>query len=137
MRACPKCGERMAVAQTITVGGLENKDIAWRCDRDSLTAELRHPVQYVHINPGDIDEVDGRRRKLVHKEIRGAELVVYHQWLPADGGAPAAPKRPPRRARTKAAKPARARKVAARSARGGKGGASAKGRPRTRRRRRP
>jgi hypothetical protein len=78
----------MKVAQTITVGGLENKDIAWECDRDGVTAELRHPVQLVHVNVGDTDAVDGRRRRLVHKEIRGAELIVYHEWLP--GGAAAA-----------------------------------------------
>lgn len=89
MRACPRCGEAMIVAQSITVGGLENKDIAWQCDRDGITAELRHPVQYVHINVGDVDEVAGRRRQLVHKEIRGAELVVYHEWL-----APVAPDAP-------------------------------------------
>jgi hypothetical protein len=93
MRACPKCGEAMGVAQSITVGGLENKDIAWQCDRDGITAELRHPVQYVHIKVGDVDEVDGRRRRLVHKEIRGAELVVYHEWLalgPPNGSSPLA-----------------------------------------------
>lgn len=79
MRACPKCGEPMEVAQAITVGGLEHKEISWRCDRDGLTAELRHPVQYVHLNVGDVEDADGRRRRLVHKEIRGAELVVYYQ----------------------------------------------------------
>lgn len=88
MRACPKCGQAMKVAQTITAGGLENKDIAWECGRDGVTAELRHPVQLVHVNVGDVDAVGGRRRRLVHKEIRGAELVVYHEWLP--GGAAAA-----------------------------------------------
>jgi hypothetical protein len=86
MRACPKCGEAMEVAQSITVGGLENKDIAWQCDRDGVTAELRHPVQYVHIKVGDVDEVNGRRRRLMQREIRGAELIVYHEWL-----APGAP----------------------------------------------
>ena len=87
MRACPKCGQAMRVAQTITVGGLENKDIAWECDRDGVTAELRHPVQLVHVNVGDIDAVAGRRRRLMHKEIRGAELVVYHEWLPPGAAA--------------------------------------------------
>ena len=77
----------MKVAQTITVGGLENKDIAWECDRDGVTAELRHPVQLVHVNVGDIDAVAGRRRRLMHKEIRGAELVVYHEWLPPGAAA--------------------------------------------------
>jgi len=84
MRACPKCGEAMEVAQSITVGGLENKDIAWQCDRDGVTAELRHPVQYVHINVGAVDDVNGRRRRLMHREIRGAELIVYHEWLAPD-----------------------------------------------------
>jgi hypothetical protein len=78
----------MKVAQSITVGGLENKDIAWRCERDGVTAELRHPVQYVHVNVGDVDEVDGRWRRLMHKEIRGAELVVYHEWRPGGEGTP-------------------------------------------------
>ena len=88
MRVCPRCGAQMKVAQSITVGGLENKDIAWRCEHDGVTAELRHPVQYVHVNVGDVDEVEGRRRRLMHKEIRGAELVVYHEWLPAGAGTP-------------------------------------------------
>jgi hypothetical protein len=88
MRPCPKCGEAMAVAQTITVGGLENKDIAWLCHRDGVMAELRHPVQYVHVNVGDLDEVAGRRRRLVYKEIRGAELVVYHEWVGEGAAAP-------------------------------------------------
>jgi len=101
----------MAVAQTITVGGLENKDIAWLCHRDGVMAELRHPVQYVHVNVGDVDDVAGRRRRLVHKEIRGAELVVYHEWVRAvaakrtraAGRAPAAKRtvstRPPARSK--------------------------------------
>src|SRR2546427_5173288 len=78
----------MAVAQTITVGGLENKDIAWLCRRDGVMAELRHPVQYVHVNVGDVDDVAGRRRRLVYKEIRGAELVVYHEWVREGAAAP-------------------------------------------------
>src|SRR5260370_37583202 len=88
MRLCPRCGGVMVVAQTITVGGLENKDIAWRCEYDGVMAELRHPVQYVHLNVGDIDDVDGRRRRLVYKEIRGAELVVYHEWVREGAAAP-------------------------------------------------
>jgi hypothetical protein len=79
MRACPKCGGAMEAAKSITIGGLENKEIAWHCRRDQVTAELRHPVQYVHIHVGEVEEVDGHRRRLVHKEIRGAELVVYHE----------------------------------------------------------
>jgi len=85
----------MVVAQTITVGGLENKDIAWRCEPDGMMAELRHPVQYVHLNVGDIDEVDGRRRRLVYREIRGAELVVYHEWVREGAAAPTGVDRPP------------------------------------------
>jgi hypothetical protein len=85
----------MAVAQTITVGGLENKDIAWRCERDGVMAELRHPVQYVHVNVGDMDDVDGRRRRLVHKEIRGAELVVYYEWVREGAALPSGVKRSP------------------------------------------
>ena len=119
----------MAVAQTITIGGLENKDIAWLCHRDGMMAELRHPVQYVHVNVGDLDDVAGRGRRLVYKEIRGAELVVYHEWVregaaaptgadPSPGGRPSSAKlatrsAPPKRARTaKGAKPT-ARAVAA------------------------
>jgi hypothetical protein len=71
----------MSAAKSITVGGLENKEIVWRCQRDQVTAELRHPVQYVHIHVGEVEEIDGYRRRLVHKEIRGAELVVFHEPL--------------------------------------------------------
>jgi len=103
----------MAVAQTITVGGLENKDIAWLCHRDGVMAELRHPVQYVHVNVGDVDDVAGRRRRLVHKEIRGAELVVYHEWVREGAAAPTgvdpSPGRRPSSAATRSAAPKRAR----------------------------
>jgi len=95
MRLCPTCEGAMVVMQTITVGGLENKDIAWRCEYDGVMAELRHPVQYVHLNVGDIDEVDGRRRRLVFKEIRGAELVVYHEWVREGADAPTGVDGPP------------------------------------------
>ncbi len=103
MRACPKCGGAMSAAKSITVGGLENKEIAWRCQHDQITAELRHPVQYVHIHVGDVDEIDGHRRRLVHKEISGAELVVYHEPLIEKSPA-AKPRRAAPRAR-RAAKP--------------------------------
>jgi len=103
----------MAVAQTITVGGLENKDIAWLCRRDGVMAELRHPVQYVHVNVGDLDDVAGRRRRLVYKEIRGAELVVYHEWVREGAAAPTgvdpSPGRRPSSAATRSAAPKRAR----------------------------
>jgi len=103
----------MAVAQTITVGGLENKDIAWLCHRDGVMAELRHPVQYVHVNVGDLDDVAGRRRRLVYKEIRGAELVVYHEWVREGAAAPTgvdpSPGRRPSSAATRSAAPKRAR----------------------------
>ena len=51
MRLCPTCGGAMVVAQTITVGGLENKDIAWRCEYDGVMAELRHPIGAVVDEP--------------------------------------------------------------------------------------
>src|SRR5207249_106409 len=76
MRPCPKCGEAMAVAQTITVGGLENKDIAWLCHRDGLMAELRHPVQSVHVNVGDLDAVAGRRRARAGGEAHGLDAAT-------------------------------------------------------------
>src|SRR5260370_7450979 len=95
LRLCPRCGGGMVVARTITGGGLENKANAWRCEYDGVMAELRHPVQYVHLNVGDIDDVDGRRRRLVYKEIRGAELVVYHEWVREGAAAPAGVDRPP------------------------------------------
>src|SRR5712692_4345840 len=111
MRLCPTCGGAMVVAQTITVGGLENKEIAWRCEYDGVMAELRHPVQYVHLNVGDIDDVDGRPRRLVYKEIRGAELVVYHEWVREGAAAPTgvdpSPGRRPSSAATRSAAPKR------------------------------
>jgi len=100
----------MSTAKSITIGGLENKDIAWQCQRDRVTAELRHPVQYVHIHVGDVDEVDGYRRRLFHKEINGAELVVYHE--PLVGKAPPAKRRktaPRARPRAKRTAPAKRR----------------------------
>lgn len=121
MRPCPKCGEAMAVAQTITIGGLENKDIAWLCHRDGVMAELRHPVQYVHVNVGDVDEVAGRRRRLVYKEIRGAELVVYHEWVREGAVAPAGvDPSPGRRPSSGASAPRSAAPKRARTARGAK-----------------
>jgi hypothetical protein len=52
---------------------------AWTCSNDSITAEARHPVQFVHIQLGQEDEYDGRRRRVIAKDIIGAELVVFHE----------------------------------------------------------
>src|SRR5260370_36990662 len=79
MRLCPRCGGAMVVAQTITVGGLENKDIAWRCEYDGVMAELRHPGQYVHLTVGDIDDADGRPRRRESQESSGAGPVADYE----------------------------------------------------------
>ena len=114
MRACPKCGGAMSAAKSITVGGLENKEIVWQCPRDQVTAELRHPVQYVHIHVGEVEEIDGHRRRLIHKEISGAELVVYHEPLieqapPAKRGKIRPLARPTAKRSARAKRPARRR----------------------------
>lgn len=114
MRACPKCGGAMSAAKSITVGGLENKEIVWQCPRDQVTAELRHPVQYVHIHVGEVEEIDGSRRRLFHKEISGAELVVYHEPLierspPAKRGKSRPPARTTAKPSTRTKRPGRRR----------------------------
>jgi hypothetical protein len=54
---------------------------AWRCPVDPITAEARHPVQVVHISLGQEDEQDGRHRRVIAKDIIGAELIVFHEIL--------------------------------------------------------
>jgi hypothetical protein len=53
----------------------------WRCEDGHAEAEARHPVQYPYIAIGQEDERQGVRRRVLKKEIIGAELFVFYEIL--------------------------------------------------------
>ncbi|HWP92174.1 MAG TPA: hypothetical protein VNN20_08265 [Thermodesulfobacteriota bacterium] len=63
------------------MAGIENKEIEWICELDKIQAEIRHPVQYVYIVIGDEEEIEGKRKRVIEKQISGAELFVYYEFL--------------------------------------------------------
>jgi hypothetical protein len=71
----------MAPLQTVSMGGVQNKVITWRCQADAIEAGLAHPVQLAHLHVGDEFDEGSRRVKISKLEIVGAELVVFRQVL--------------------------------------------------------
>jgi hypothetical protein len=63
------------------MGGVENKEIEWICELDNIQVEIRHPVQYVYIEIGKEEEIEGRKRRVIEKQISGAELFVFYEFL--------------------------------------------------------
>ena len=76
MPNCPRCEQPMDELEA-TASPLRT----WTCSADAITAEARHPVQFVHIQLGQEEDDDGRRRRVIGKDIIGAELVVFHESL--------------------------------------------------------
>lgn len=72
---CPKCGELMVQDDSTT----ENEVELWQCKRKHTEAEARHPVQYPYIAIGQEDERQGLQRRVIKKEIIGAELYVFYE----------------------------------------------------------
>lgn len=71
---CPKCGKQMVED---TSAGYEFK--MWRCESGHAEAEARHPVQYPYIAIGQEDECQGVLRRVIKKDIIGAELYVFYE----------------------------------------------------------
>jgi hypothetical protein len=81
MPTCPECGNQMVVAEEISVAGVQNKAVRWRCADHEIEVVAAHPVQMPHLHIGDEDERDGRRTQIVKLEMIGAELMVFRQLL--------------------------------------------------------
>lgn len=77
MPICPTCHQGMAVAEQISVAGVTNKAVSWRCAIDAMEATAVHPVQYPHLKVGSQEETSGRCSRIVKLEMQGAELLVY------------------------------------------------------------
>jgi hypothetical protein len=84
MPTCPRCDQPMAVAQTMSIPGIHDKAVRWRCDRDAVEVGGVHPVQLAHLHLGDEAEEDGRRTRIIKLEMEGAELLVFRQSVGAD-----------------------------------------------------
>lgn len=85
MPTCPECEEPMSPLEVVSVGGVENKVVRWRCDADEVEAGLAHPVQLAHLHVGDELQEGGRLLRIARLEIIGAELVVFRQVLQGRG----------------------------------------------------
>jgi hypothetical protein len=81
MPICPRCQISMVCSKTISMGGVENKEIEWICNSDMVKAEIRHPVQYVYIEIGEEEEIEGGKKRVIEKQINGAELFVFYELL--------------------------------------------------------
>ncbi len=76
---CPRC--RQPMPEVDPGDGATGRLRTWTCEADRVVAEARHPVQLVHIAVGQEDEQGGVRRRVIAKEIVGAELIVFHETL--------------------------------------------------------
>ncbi|HYL43802.1 MAG TPA: hypothetical protein VEU97_10485 [Ktedonobacteraceae bacterium] len=72
---CPECGELMVMDNSTTEYEFE----LWHCEHRHTEAEARHPVQYPYIAIGQEDERQGLHRRVIKKEIIGAELYVFYE----------------------------------------------------------
>jgi hypothetical protein len=73
----------MVPAQFISMAGVRDKTVSWRCADDCIEATTVHPVQMVHLHLGQ-EETDGARRtRLIHMEMAGAELMLFREVIPA------------------------------------------------------
>ena len=91
MPICPECEQPMSPLQVVSLAGVQNKVVSWRCDAHDVEAGLAHPVQLAHLHVGDELEDSGRWTRIAKLEIIGAELVVFRQVLEERGaGSPGA-----------------------------------------------
>lgn len=81
MPVCPKCGTPMEADQVISLAGLQEKEVSWRCDRDDVHVGAVHPVQMSHFHIGDETEQSGRRMRIIKLEMEGAELLVFREGV--------------------------------------------------------
>lgn len=86
MPTCPKCSQPMTPAQFISMAGVRDKTVSWRCADDRIEATTVHPVQMVHLHLGQEEGDGARRTRLIHMEMAGAELMLFREVIPAATG---------------------------------------------------
>ncbi len=82
MPTCPKCSQPMEPAQVISVAGIRDKAVSWRCPGDRVEATAVHPVQMAHLHLGQESEIGGQRARLIHMDMTGAELILFREIIP-------------------------------------------------------
>jgi hypothetical protein len=75
MPNCPKCHEPMNEVKADESQPYRPR--SWSCQADQIVAEARHPAQIVHVAIGREIEEAGQRRRVIAKDIIGAELIVF------------------------------------------------------------
>jgi hypothetical protein len=65
--------------QRISIGGVRDKPVHWRCAQEPVEAEAVHPVQIVHLRVGQQEERDGQVSRIIQMDMVGAELMVYRE----------------------------------------------------------
>jgi hypothetical protein len=78
---CPKCDQPMIEDSNRAPSAMGYQPKVWRCASGHAEAEARHPVQYPYIAIGQEDERQGIRRRVIKKDIVGAELFVFYETL--------------------------------------------------------
>lgn len=86
MPICPLCGDQMPAQHLVSLAGIEDKEVSWRCERDDVEVGAVHPVQISHLHVGTEQEQDGRHTRIIKLEMQGAELMVFRQVLGQWGG---------------------------------------------------
>jgi hypothetical protein len=72
----------MAPADVIDIAGIRDKVVSWRCPGDRIEATAVHPVQMAHLHLGQEEESGGRRTRLIHMDMTGAELILFREIVP-------------------------------------------------------
>lgn len=85
MPICPLCGDQMPAERVVSLAGVQDKEVSWRCERDDVEAGAVHPVQISHLHVGAQQERDGRLTRIIKLEMQGAELMVFRQVLGLSG----------------------------------------------------
>lgn len=81
MPICPKCSTPMAADQVMSLAGVQDKEVSWRCAQDDVHVGAVHPVQISHFHVGDETELRGRRMRIIKLEMQGAELLVFREGV--------------------------------------------------------
>jgi hypothetical protein len=84
MPICPVCESPMSADEVVSMAGIQDKAVSWRCERDDVQAGAVHPVQISHLKVGSEDEHDRQRTRIIKLEMQGAELLVFRQVLARD-----------------------------------------------------
>lgn len=85
MPICPICDRPMNADQVVSMAGIQDKEVSWRCDRDDVVVGAVHPVQISHLKVGSEDESGAQRTRIIKLEMQGAELLVFRQVLDPGG----------------------------------------------------